>query len=316
MALDRLLPVSTTPGAVDGDAYMDAVQEEVTGLWDRSTITLTAVAGTNTITATATPALTGALGGSMNFILKPAATNTGAVTLNINASGAVAVVDAEGTALTAGALRINANYFLHYDSGISKYVIVNYTPATAVVVGSKLLRTQAASASASLDFVHGASGVVLDDTYDSYQLVCSNLLPATDDVELWLRVGTGGGPTYQTTLYAYGVWWVSETSSNRESGTATTRIFLAGISAATNSVGSAATKGVSATVTFDNPESATLHKQFYYNSTYLLASDGSILSSNGAGVWKSATAITAVRIMFESGNIASGRVSLYGITKA
>src|SRR5262245_25289286 len=118
MALDRLLPVSTTPGAITGNSYVDAVQEEVTGLWDRSTITLTAVSGTNTITATATPALTGALGGSMNFILKPAATNTGAVTLNINASGAVDVVDAEGTALAAGALRINANYFLHYDSGI------------------------------------------------------------------------------------------------------------------------------------------------------------------------------------------------------
>ena len=158
MALDRLVPISTTPGTVTGNTYMDAVAEEITGLWDRATITLTAVSGTNTIAATATPALTGALGSGMNFILKPAATNTSAVTLNINASSAIAVVDAEGTALTAGALRINANYLLHYDSGISKFVVVGYTPAIAVTPMAKLLATvSATSTPAAFDFFNGAT---------------------------------------------------------------------------------------------------------------------------------------------------------------
>src|SRR5262245_9197901 len=153
MALDRQLPTSTTSGAVTGNAYMDAVDEEVTGLWDRSTITLTSVSGIDTIQATATPALVGSLGGHMNFILKAVATNTGAVTLNINNMGAVAIVDAEGTALTAGALRTNANYFLHYDSGIAKFVIVNYTPAASSSPGMRLICSASVSVAVnSIDF--------------------------------------------------------------------------------------------------------------------------------------------------------------------
>jgi len=316
MALDRLLPISTTPGAVDGDAYMDAVQEEVTGLWDRSVITLTSVSGTNTISATATPALTGALGGSMNFILKAAATNSGAVTLNVNGGGAVAVVDAEGTALTAGALRINGNYFLHYDSGISKYVVVNYTPAAAVTVGSKLLRTQAASSSSSLDFVHGASGVVLDDTYDHYELVLSSLVPATDDVELWLRVGTGGGPTYQTTLYSFFYTFATSAGAGAQGGTTAAKIILGSDPAGTGAVGNASGESVNAIIDFANPESASLHKLFSFHGVYKGANASPMYKFEGAGSWDSATAITALRVMFESGNIASGRASLYGITKA
>src|SRR5262245_57435 len=127
MALDRLVPVSTTPGAVDGDAYMDAVQEEFTGLWDRSRIKLSAVSGTNTITATVTPALTAGLVDGMSFVLVPAATNTGAVTLN-----GTAVKDAEGTALVAGALRSGATYDLIYRSALTSYVIVGYTPAANI----------------------------------------------------------------------------------------------------------------------------------------------------------------------------------------
>src|SRR5262245_18509549 len=195
---------------------MDAVSEEVTGLWDRSVITLTSVAGTNTITATATPALTASLTNDMLFILKPAATNTSTVTLNVNGGGAVAVVDAEGTALTAGALRINANYLIKYDSGFAKYSIVGYVPAAAITSAARFIASGLASSAAAIDFFNGAapsnggSGTVtasgttiLDDTFDFYEFVWSNLNPSADDSELWLRIGTGAGPTYQTTSYGY-----------------------------------------------------------------------------------------------------------------
>jgi hypothetical protein len=318
MALDRLLPVSTTPGAVTGDSYMDAVQEEVTGLWDRSIITLTAVAGTNTITATATPALTAGLVNGMMFILKPAATNTSTVTLNVNAGGAVAVVDAEGTALAAGALRINANYLIKYDSTFVKYSIVGYVPAAAIVVGSKLIKTLSGGGS-SYDFVNGVSSVVLDDTYDTYELSLSNLIPATDDSELWLRVGTGGGPTYQTTLYDYSFRYERVTSPGTIGLTSQAKIVLAGETAATGAVSSSTSEaGASVTIRFDNPESAAIPKLFCYQGAWQASvnTPGTLYTCTGAGVWQSVTAITAIRIMFESGNITSGRASLYGITKA
>lgn len=124
MALDRLVPVSTTPGAVAGDAYMDAVAEEITGLWDRSCIKLSAISGTNTITATATPALTGSLVDGMQFLLEPAATNTGAATLNIGGGGAKDIVRNDGSATQAGDLTLGTTVHLVYDSSLTKFVML------------------------------------------------------------------------------------------------------------------------------------------------------------------------------------------------
>lgn len=310
MALDRLTP---TAGPKTGTAYAAEVQEEVTGLWDRSTITLSAVSGTNTITATATPALTGALGGSMNFILKPAATNTAAVTLNINSSGAVAVVDAEGGALTAGALRINANYLLHYDSGISKFVVVGYIPAAAVPVGMKLLKTLVASASASIDFVHGVSGVVMDDTYDTYLLDIASAKPATDDVEGWLRIGTGAGPTYQTTGYNMGFTGINSSAAFNNGATAQSSIRMGSFNAG-QATGNATGENFSAKIYFNDPDDANTFTQFDVKSNYL-DTGSNTYCIHGTANRSTVEAITAVRFMFESGNITSGRFSLYGLTK-
>jgi len=325
MALDRLTPSSTTPGAVDGDDYMDQVLEELTGLWNRATITLTAVSGTNTITATAAPALTGALDGNMNFILKPAATNSGAVTLNVNGSGAVAVVDAEGTALTAGAIRINANYLLHYDSGIAKYVVVGYTPAAVVAVGSKLIsRVQLTAARGSIDFVHGAvptdgvGSVVLDSTYDTYELVISGCQPATDDVEAWLRIGTGGGPTYQTAGYSS---YVRAQASATEATAINTNLGQMNMtrSSGTLDVGNASGEDFDATIKFADPSGATNFFRMYGQCVYGAAVGGASMfaSTLFSGGYNTAVAITAIRFQFESGNINTGGVAcLYGKTKS
>lgn len=136
MALDRLIPVSTTPGAVTGDSFMDAVSEELTGLWDRSCILLTGVGGTaDVITATATPALTGSLLGGMRFILPIASNNTTAATLNINGGGPVDIVRNDGSATQAGDLSAGEKVPLLYDSVSTKFVMLfHHTVATGADV--------------------------------------------------------------------------------------------------------------------------------------------------------------------------------------
>jgi hypothetical protein len=82
-------------------------------LQDSAGTLLTAVAGTNTITATLTNLAAYAAG--QVFTLIPAVTNTGATTLNINAIGAVAVTKGAAAALTGGELVAGAAYQLTYD---------------------------------------------------------------------------------------------------------------------------------------------------------------------------------------------------------
>jgi len=109
MAVDRLVP--TTGGFPDFVADLNA---ELGNLWNNSAIYLTSVSGTNTITATASVAFTGYVTG-MTYYLRPAAANTGAVTININSQGAKSVVQSDGTALVSGALDTAALYQLVYD---------------------------------------------------------------------------------------------------------------------------------------------------------------------------------------------------------
>jgi len=116
MALDRLVPTSSTPGAVTGDDYMDAVQEEFTGLWNRSVCLLTSIGGTaNAITATLAPALTGSVTAGMAFWLTPTNDNTGAATIAINGGSTIPIKDAAGNALTASDLTTGQVYLLISD---------------------------------------------------------------------------------------------------------------------------------------------------------------------------------------------------------
>lgn len=117
MALDRTLPNSGSTPPVTGADYMDAVQEEVTGLWNAAPLVLSSIGGTgNAITAAVVPGLTGGLVGGMSFYLKAGANNTGPVTLKIGAASAVDVVDSAGVALASGAIVSGSTYQLLYDA--------------------------------------------------------------------------------------------------------------------------------------------------------------------------------------------------------
>jgi hypothetical protein len=89
---------------------------EYAELFKRASQKLGSVAGTNTITATADPTIASYADGQC-FTLVPASTNTGAVTLNIDAVGAIAVLTAGGSALAAGLLVAGRPYHLVYEGG-------------------------------------------------------------------------------------------------------------------------------------------------------------------------------------------------------
>jgi len=174
-----------------------------------------------------------------------------------------------------------------------------------------LIQTQTASSSAQIDFTTG-----LDDTYDAFVFHLSNVIPATDDVELWIRAGTGAGPTYQTANYRWAVGMTSNGGSAIHAGSAAGSSIVLTSNAASDSIGNAAGEaGWDGVVRFSNPD-GSVYKMFSFNGAYTRA-DGSIIPVAGAGAYVGATsAITGVRFMMETGNIASGRISLYGVRKS
>lgn len=186
----------------------------------------------------------------------------------------------------------------------------------AIKRGWSFLSSQTASTSATIDFTTN-----LDDTFDKYMICFDNVKPATDDVYFGLRIGTGGGPTYQAgggTTYG----WCARNSSlsggvddgSGVSPMVVTCIALSRTTGAGYGIGNDTGEQITGVVEFSNPD-ASDYCLFKSRSSYI-RSDTFIQSWDGAGNYGAASAITGIRFLFSSGNIASGTFRHYGLRKS
>ena len=177
--------------------------------------------------------------------------------------------------------------------------------------GWTFISAQDASSSATIDFTG------LGSTYDAYEVRFSGVKPATDDVQLWVRIGTGAGPTYQSGAsdYAYQFSYVN-TGSSADVGSNSAAQMLLCTSGAGSGMGNASGEHGSGFLQFDDPENATDFLLFRHQMSYLNTSTALTAVIGGGGKYNSATAVTAIRFMMSSGNIASGHFVLYGLRRA
>lgn len=110
------------------------------------------VAGTNTITGVLAPAIT-AYASGMVITFIPAATNTGATTINLNAVGAKTIVKGASVALVAGDLVINVQAFAIYDG--TNFLLMNPQLVSGINVTGKLGVAKTLSTSAPSGGVDG-----------------------------------------------------------------------------------------------------------------------------------------------------------------
>jgi hypothetical protein len=166
-----------------------------------------------------------------------------------------------------------------------------------------LISSATASASATISFTG------LSSTYKHYVLTITDLIPATDNVILYLRTSTNGGSTYDSGASDY-IW-----NTNVTTGAAN---FPAGATAAQirllDTVGNAAGEVANGVVWLHAPSTAT---KFMTNShlSHFGASDF-FAETLGNGVRNTAADVDAVQLLMSSGNITSGEFRLYGVKNA
>jgi len=85
------------------------------------TIVCSNVAGTNTVTATTTPTITGYTNPSL-YLLRPANANTGPVDINLGGGGLVSLLKPNGDELAAGEFDPNLEYLIRFN-GTNFYII-------------------------------------------------------------------------------------------------------------------------------------------------------------------------------------------------
>lgn len=175
-----------------------------------------------------------------------------------------------------------------------KLVTVNSSGTVAPVGGAGalvFLAAQTASASASLDFT-----TFISSTYDDYVFKGVNLVPATNGAILLAQIGTGGTPTYDT-----GTNYFTASGSSFGYRIASTVANAAGYGQASFSAD------------LIDPQSTAQMKQMFGNAAW---HDGStVVGGSFSALWAVTTAATAIRFLFSTGNITSGIVRAYGVSK-
>ena len=150
------------------------------------------------------------------------------------------------------------------------------------------------------------SSTHINSTYNTYRLIFQ-LIPATDDVDLYMRVFVGG--TQQTgSIYASEVNPTDGGSVFNNNGTTYWRINRYGI-------GNASGEGYGGVLDFFNINSTSLPTMFVgVSNGFSTAADhqgasttGSLIPANRADV------VNGLRLTFSGGNVSSGTVKLYGI---
>ena len=182
-----------------------------------------------------------------------------------------------------------------------------------------LIKEQTASSSASISFVDGSGGVVLDSTYPIYKFEIINCHPSNDGVILELNFSTDGGSNYNvtktTTVFdAY----------HRENDTSTGLGYnssqdLAQSTANQNltpevELGNDNDATVSGSLFLYNPSSTTFVKHFMYVGNHMSYLDPTwSINAYIAGYCNTSSAVDAVRFSINTGNIDAGTIKLYGI---
>jgi len=185
---------------------------------------------------------------------------------------------------------------------------IDSTKLSGVTSDFVLLESTSASNVATLDLNGYFSA-----TYKNYKLFIEGFYGTTDVNNFRLRFATTGSYTVQTSSYGDISDWSGLTGTTEASGTTST--------------GSTAGSGSSIFIAHNSSNSTyrgnteitifePLQTSYYHSITALTQywnGSGTLRTANTSGFWLNTTAVTGIRLSFNSGNLYAGSIKLYGI---
>ena len=198
---------------------------------------------------------------------------------------------------------------------ISNAVTIADAGGISVNLGSMVhIKTLTASGQSTLNFVDGASSVVLDDTYPIYKIEFINLHPSADGDYLRMNFSIDTGSNYNVskiTTHFYSGHAEADGGTAVAYDTSSDYVGTGDLTLAP-SVGNDNDQAFSGSMTLFNPSSTTFVKHFI-STIHEAHSDNLAVSTYVGGYVNSASAVDAIKFVYTSGNIASGKIKLFGI---
>ena len=176
--------------------------------------------------------------------------------------------------------------------------------------GMVLISEQTASSSSTVDFTSG-----IDSTYPIYKFEFINIHPATDDVDLTFQVDTGTNTNYNQTItstYFQSRHDEGDTDTQLAYNTGNDLAQSTSFQKLSQSLANENDACLSGYLHIFNPSSSTFVKHFIARTQQMTDSDFSF-DLHIAGYFNLTTALTRFQFKFDSGNIDSGDILLYGV---
>lgn len=178
--------------------------------------------------------------------------------------------------------------------------------AAGAVPGIKLVEQHTASTSATLDFT-----TAITSAYDEYIFELIQVVPASNNVTLELRASTNGGSSYDTSgIYDYTSGYVYSGAVGVGSSATNAGAYLL-----MDSISNSANYGLVGYIRLFNPGGSGYKQILGQIMRFDQGGTLGLVALTVLGVYKSATAVNAVRFIQGSGNIASGTIRCYGVAK-
>lgn len=174
----------------------------------------------------------------------------------------------------------------------------------------KLLQTQTASASATIDFTSN-----IDDTYNSYVFRFYNIHLATDGAEFEFQADTGTNTNYNQTITS--TYFLSEHTEASGGGSISYQT-ARDLAQSTNfqhlgvDLGTDNDQGCSGYMQIYSPASSTFTKHFICTLQQAHQNDLTLIGYI-SGYFNTTTPLTRFRFRASSGNVDSGTINLYGV---
>ena len=189
------------------------------------------------------------------------------------------------------------------------------TTAGTMSANMILIKEQTASSSASISFVDGSGGVVLDSTYPIYKFELIGLHPASR-TQLTFNLSSDSGSNYnvtKTTTLFYGIHTEDDASAGLSYDASKDLAQGTGFQILTRSdIDEDNDSSCSGEIFLFNPSSTTFVKHFISRMQQMAYNNASA-DTYVAGYGNTTSAIDAVQFKMASGNIDSGTIKLYGI---
>lgn len=153
----------------------------------------------------------------------------------------------------------------------------------------------------------------LTGTFKMYRFQLTDVVPISDNTELRLKMSTNGGSTFLEAAAQYVNAQIGHTTGGTLEASASSTYVLLSSTNSNGTMGTGTTESLSGLVNVHNARQAT-NSTLISSDIVMFGSSGTMTGMQSYGMLRiNIAAVDAIRFYAETGNLSTGKITLYGL---